>query len=174
MKMPKSGETGLVVVPPPDIRNEINMWRRVFKAYDSQVTPHITVTFPFVREEVWGEKRRDVVRALANIHSFRIKLRELGSFVHDESVLWLKPENGNNLMRIHAIMQEVFGPHIGHSTLAYVPHLTLGFFSKIENLLEARATIQKQLKLLQFTVDKLIYAVFDDEGWRIRDHIQLQ
>ena len=174
MKTPKKGETGLVVVPPPDIRNEINMWRRVFKAYSSEVTPHITIMFPFVPESRWSESRHDVTRALESIHPFNIKLRELGHFVHEESVLWLKPENGDNLIRIHARMQEIFGPHISPSTLAYVPHLTLGFFTRIEDLLQARATVQKQLKPLQFSVDRLIYAIFDDEGWHIHDHIQLQ
>lgn len=174
MRAPRKDETGLVVVPPPEVRNEINMWRRVFKAYNSLITPHITITFPFVSERVWEEKRRDVVTALKNVHPFRIRMRELGSFIRDESVLWLKPENGNNLIRIHARIQEIFGAHICPSTLSYVPHLTLGFFTSVEDLLAARTTIRTQLRPLQFTVDKLIYAIFEDEGWRIHDHIQLQ
>ncbi|UCF69758.1 MAG: 2'-5' RNA ligase family protein [candidate division WOR-3 bacterium] len=174
MKSPKKGESGLVVVPPPDVRNEINMWRHVFKAYDNQTTPHITIIFPFVPETLWNESRRKVTKALENIHPFTVKLRELGHFIHEESVLWLKPENGNNLMRIHSKMQEIFGRHIRPSTLSFVPHLTLGFFASVEELLKARTTVQKEFKPLQFTVDRVIYAIFDDEGWHIRDHIQLQ
>jgi poly(A) polymerase len=174
MRAPKKGETGLVVVPPPEIRNEINMWRRVFKAYTSQITPHITIIFPFVPDAVWAGKRSDVVKALKNIHPFRIKMRELGSFIHDESVLWLKPESGRNLKRIHSRMHEIFAVQISPSTLAYVPHLTLGSFNRVEDLLGARAIVQKRLKPLQFTVDRIIYAIFEEEGWRIHDHIQLE
>jgi len=174
MKTPKKGETGLVVVPPPEIRNEINMWRRVFKAYNSQIIPHITIMFPFVSDAVWAGKRSDVVKALKNIHPFQIKLRELGSFIRNESVLWLKPENGKNLMRIYSRMHKIFAAQISPSTLAYVPHLTLGSFNRIEDLLGARAIIRKQLRPLQFNVDRIIYAIFEDEGWHIHDHIQLE
>ncbi|UCG31414.1 MAG: 2'-5' RNA ligase family protein [candidate division WOR-3 bacterium] len=173
MRKPRRNETGLVIIPPPEIRTEINMWRRVFKTYDSKITPHITILYPFIKEKVWDESRRDVVDGLKDIRPFQIKLRELSSFVRDESILWLKPEDGDNLIRINARMHGLFAEHILHPVLAYVPHLTLGSFVKIEDMLKARTTVQKQLKPLQFAVDRVIYAVFEDEGWRIHDTITL-
>ncbi|MCK4941044.1 2'-5' RNA ligase family protein [candidate division WOR-3 bacterium] len=174
MKIPVSGETALLVLPPPDIRNEINMWRRVFKAYQSTIAPHITIIYPFITSNIWDESRRDVVGLLQGIHSFDIKLRELGTFVGDESVLWLKPENGHNLMKIRTMMHERFAKHTSSPSLAYVPHLTLGFFQTVEEMLQARKTVQKQIKVLQFTVNKLLYAIFESEGWRIHDNIPLK
>jgi 2'-5' RNA ligase len=173
MRKPRRNETGLVIIPPPEIRSEINMWRRVFKAYDSKITPHITILYPFIKEKVWDESRLDVVDGLKDIKPFQIKLRELGSFVRDESILWLKPEDGDNLIRINARMHGLFAKHILHPVLAYVPHLTLGSFAKIEDMLKARKTVQKQLKPLQFAVDRVIYAVFEDEGWCVHDTITL-
>lgn len=174
MKIPKPGETGLVIMPPPEIRNEINMWRRVYRAYESTVTPHITISYPFVPIDVWGTNRRAISDATRGIHPFDIKLRELGTFVRTESVLWLKPEDGGNLSRIRMKMKELFSKHLSQSSLAYVPHLTIGFFESMEELLKARKSVQKQFKTLQFTVDKVIFAVFELEGWRIHDHIDLQ
>jgi 2'-5' RNA ligase len=173
MKDLSTGETGLVVVPPPEIRNEINMWRRIFNAYDDMMTPHITVLYPFVPAEVWDQARDRVIEALKGIKPFRVKLRELGSFVRDESVLWLKPEDGSKLMKINVKMRRLFSEYLIPSSLAYVPHLTLGYFAKIEDLFKARTTVQKQLKPLQFTVERVIYAVFEEEGWRIHDHVSL-
>lgn len=149
------------------------MWRRVFNAYDSMITPHITILYPFIPEDTWDESRRKVSNSLKVIKPFAIKLRELGSFVRDDSILWLKPENGGNLTRINSRMRAMFAEYIVTSVLAYVPHLTIGVFDRTEELLKARATVQKQLKPLIFTVERLIYAVFEEEGWRIHDTILL-
>jgi len=173
MKELKTGETGLVVMPPPEIRNEINMWRRIFNAYDDMMTPHITVLYPFVPAEVWDRSRAEAVGELKSVKPFRIKLRDLGTFVRDESVLWLKPEDGNALMKIHTKMRRLFSEYLAPSSLAYVPHLTLGYFVKIEDLFKARRTVQRQLKPLHFTVERVIYAIYEEEGWRIHDYISL-
>ena len=173
MKKPEKNETGLVVMPPPEVRNEINMWRRVYKAYDNMVTPHITILYPFISEDIWNESRRTIKDQLRDIRPFEIRLRELGTFVHDESVLWLKPEDGSNLVKINARMHSLFAQYIVPSVLAYVPHLTIGFFAKTEALMKARAVVQRQLKPMQFNVERVIYAVFEDEGWRIHDAISL-
>jgi poly(A) polymerase len=173
MKKPQKNETGLVVIPPPEIRNEINMWRRVFKAYDNFITPHITILYPFVPEKIWNESRRTIGTQMKAVKPFEIEFRELGTFVRDESILWLKPENGGNLVRINSVMHGLFAEYIVPSVLAYVPHLTIGIFEKTEDLLKARATVQKQLKPLRFHVERVIYAVFEEEGWRIHDTISL-
>ncbi len=173
MKKPKKDETGLVVMPPPEIRNEINMWRRVFRAYDNMITPHITILYPFIPEDTWDESRRAISHRLKDIKPFEIILRELGTFVRDDSILWLKPENGGNLTRINSRMHTMFAEYIAPSVLAYVPHLTIGVFDKTEDMLKARATVQKQLKPLIFTVERLIYAAFEEESWRIHDTITL-
>lgn len=160
-------------MPPPEVRNEINMWRRIFRAYDSMVTPHITIIYPFVPEDIWDGSRRGIEDQLQNIKPFEIRLRELGTFIRDESILWLKPEDGGNLKRINSRMHAMFTEYIAPSVLAYVPHLTIGVFDKTEEMLKARATVQKQLRPLKFTVERLIFAVFEDDGWRIHDTIML-
>ena len=174
MQVPKPGETGVVVMPPPEIRNEINMWRRIYRAYSDTIAPHITLIYPFIPMAVWDISRRLIYDAMREVHPFEIILRELGTFVHDESVLWLKPEDGRNLVRIRTKLQKLFGKQIPPAALSYVPHLTIGFFDSAEKLWQARAAVQKQIKPMEFTVDRLIYAVFDNDGWRIHDHISLR
>jgi poly(A) polymerase len=173
LKAPVPGETGLIILPPPEVRTEVDMWRRIFKAYQGSMTPHITIVYPFVPQKIWEASRRATVDTLRNIHPFKVKLRELGAFIHDESVLWLKPEDGDKLLKIRAKIQQIFSTHMPASSLAYVPHLTLGFFKSVQELHKARKTVQKQIEPLEFTVDKIIYAVFIDVGWRIHDHINL-
>jgi len=150
------------------------MWRRVYRAYQNTIAPHITIIYPFIPITVWDSSRRLISDATQEIHPFVIKLRELGTFVHDESVLWLKPEDGKNLTRIRTKMQNLFPKYIPLASFPYVPHLTIGFFDSVEKLLQARATVQKQLKPTKFTVDMIVYAVFEHDGWRIHDHISLQ
>jgi 2'-5' RNA ligase len=171
LRIPTPGETGLVIIPPPEVRNEINMWRRVYHAYESTITPHITIIYPFIPIGVWDTNRWAIFNATRGIYPFDIKLHELGTFVHDESVLWLKPEDGKNLAKIRARMQDLFSKQIPTSSLAYVPHMTIGLFDSVEDLWKARKTVQKQFKPMHFTVDKAIYAIFEQEGWRIHDHI---
>jgi 2'-5' RNA ligase len=173
LNIPQPGDTGLVVMPPPEIRTEINMWRRVYRAYESSVTPHITICYPFVPVAVWDAQRRVIPDLIRGFHAFDIVLRELGTFVRDESVLWLKPEDGRNLVRIRTKMQELFSKYLSQPALAYVPHLTIGLFQSVEELFEARKSVQKQLKPLRFTVDRLIFAIYDKEGWRIHDYVNL-
>ena len=173
MKIPTPGETGLVIMPPAEIRTEINMWRRVYRAYESTVTPHITIIYPFIPIEVWDTNRRTILNAIKDVHPFSIKLHELGTFVHDESVLWLRPENGKHLVRIRAKMHDLFASQMTASSFDYVPHMTIGLFDSVEDLWKARKTVQKQLQPMHFKVDKVIYAVYEQEGWRIHDHINL-
>lgn len=161
-------------MPPAEIRNEINMWRRIYRAYESTVTPHITISYPFIPIALWDANRRPILNTMRRFHPFDIKLRELGTFVHDRSILWLKPEDGKNLIRIRTKMQELFLKHLSESSLAYVPHLTIGLFESVEEMLKARKSVQEQLKPLQFTVDKVICAIYEPAGWRIHDHIKLQ
>jgi len=171
LKIPAPGETGLVIMPPPEIRTEINMWRRIYRAYESTVTPHITIIYPFIPIAVWDTNRRAVLNATRGIRAFDIKLHELGTFVHDESVLWLKPEDGSNLVKIRAKICDIFSKQMITSSLAYVPHMTIGLFDSVEELWKARKIVQEQLKPMHFTVDKIIYAIYEQEGWRIHDHI---
>jgi hypothetical protein len=51
--------------------------------------------------------------------------------------------------------------------------MTIGLFQSVDELFEARKAVQKQLKPLRFNVDRLIFAIFETEGWRIHDHINL-
>jgi len=173
MREPALGETGLIVLPPPEIRNEINMWRRVYNAYDSIVSPHITVVYPFITLGLWDASRMTIINAIRDVHCFDVKLRELGTFMHNEAVLWLKPENGRNITRIRRKVHVLFAQHRASSLLSYVPHLTIGFFETVENMLRARGNILKQMRPLQFTVDKIVYAVFEQGGWNIHDYVKL-
>ena len=149
------------------------MWRRVYGAYESSVTPHITICYSFIPVEVWDAHRRAIPDSIRGIRAFEIVLRELGTFVRDESVLWLKPDDGKNLVRIRARMQVLFSKHLSQPALAYVPHMTIGLFHTVEELFEARRSVQKQFKPLRFTVERLIFAIYEKEGWRIHDHINL-
>ncbi len=152
----------------------MNYWRRIYRAFNTKVTPHITICYPFVPIDVWEENRTRVLNAVRSIHPFTITLRELGTFVQDESILWLKPEDGRHLNKIYMKMQEIFSKYMKSPSLAYVPHLTIGLFLTVEELVKARSSVQKQLKPVRFTVDKLLFAIFEQEGWRIHDHISLQ
>jgi len=97
------------------------------------------------------------------------------TFKGDSNVLWLKPESGESLLRIHSTLEKRFPEHVPSSRFGYVPHVTVGFFESQEVLFQAKETILSEWKTLHFVVDELLYAVLGSDGiWHIEDRLHLK
>jgi len=175
MEVPVSGDSGLGVLLPEDISLEIDKWRRVYDPHHEMIPPHITVTYPpFVPQKEWPLVQLALVKCLRAFRPFNITLEELETFAGSPYVLWLKPEDGGNLSRIHVALAERFSNYVFALPFDYVPHLTVGFFNSREALSQAQEVISSGMKPLHFQVDELVYMVLGDNGiWRIRDRLPL-
>jgi 2'-5' RNA ligase len=174
MRQIEPGESALVIFPTSSISSVIDDWRQVYDPYQKMIPPHITIAYPFIPEEQWSLKCKIIVAGLRTVKPFPVMLKELGYFDKKAYVLWLKPECGSNLIHIHNILQHLFPEYFSSSSLGYIPHLTLGFFKSMEELLKAKTTISAKWKPIEFIASKIHYAVFGENTvWHIKDKLSL-
>ena len=169
------GDRSLAVLPPDEICTQIDRWRRLYDPLFELVPPHITVAYPpFVSEEEWPAVQPALARCLGEFSPFSIRLQGLGSFSGDSFVLWLKPQDGGNLVRIRARLEEQFPQYVRALPFDYVPHLTIGSFRSEAGLNVAREVVQAEIVPSQFEVDELVYLSPDHRGvWCICQRVAL-
>jgi len=175
MGAPPPGDSALAFLIPSGPRRQIDQWRRLYDPYYGLIPPHITIAYPpFVPEVDWPALRPALKECLRAFQPFDVALRELGTFPGEPGVLWLKPEDGENLERIHAGLMQRFASHFPASTLEYVPHLTLGFFDSPDALARAQQAVASNLRPMRFTLRRLAYAVLGENNvWRLCDQLAL-
>jgi 2'-5' RNA ligase len=175
MAAPVPGDSALGFFPPGEISGEIDRWRRIYDPHHEGIRPHITVAYPpFIPEKDWAMNRPALAEFLEDYPPFSIMLKELGTFAGSPAVLWLRPEDGGRLTRLHDALVALLPAYTLTSPLGYVPHLTLGFFDTPEALAEAQKVILSEIKPLHFEADELIYMVFgDDDVWHTCDRLAL-
>jgi len=165
MRQPAPGDRGLVVLPNDDVTVRVDSWRRSYDANYGIVPPHITVAYPpFVPEEEWPEVRAAIIECMSQFWPFEVRLRCLGAFSGDSYYLWLKPEDGGNLVRIHAELVTHFPRYVPPLPYKYQPHLTIGVFDSQQALRTARRAVRKELTPLEFVVKELVYLSPDSRG----------
>lgn len=175
MKIPAPGDTALVVLLPEDVSRQIDEWRRVYDPHYKIVPPHITLAFPFIPEHEWPQKRTALDICSKPFQTFDVTLKELKQFTGNPLVLWLKPEDSGNLIRIRTVLEEQFPDYFINAEFAFTPHLTIGFFDSEASLFQTKKEISVELKPMYFKVSELIYMVLsNDNVWRHRDSIYLR
>jgi poly(A) polymerase len=174
VRVPVPGDTAFVVIPPKEISSVIVEWHRLYYPFHTTVPPHITLAFPFIPEKQWKQNYTALENCLKNFKTFTITLRELAVFSGSQHVLWLKPEDSGNLVRIHTALAETFPDYFVASEFEFTPHLTIGFFESEEMMYEAKNKISSAMKSVQFWVGEIVYMVCEeDKVWRIREKIIL-
>jgi 2'-5' RNA ligase len=141
MKIPVPGDTAFVIIPPKEISTVIIEWHRLYYPFHKTVPPHITLAFPFISEEDWRQNYPAIEKCLDKFKAFTITFRELAVFVGSQCVLWLKPEDSGNLVRIHTALAEKFPDYFVSSEFGFTPHLTIGFFESEKVMYEAKNKI---------------------------------
>ena len=172
------GDGALGMFLPPELAEVVNRWRARYDPYLGTIAPHITLTYPpFVREEEWMQVRPGVVRVLREFAPFAVTLRETGTFTAPARVLWLRPEDGGQIVRIQSRLAAAFPQYIppANPGMPYTPHATLGFFQTQEALDEAERQVRAELTPLRFVVQEISYFVRKtDGGWETRDRMALR
>lgn len=164
MAGPIPGESALVIFLPSQVAQTINIWRRRYDPYITEIDPHITLAYPpFVPETTWPAVRPAVQFVIDRFPRFSITLRRTGIFTHPARVLWLQPENSAVLEQIHAALKTALPEWIPANELPYVPHVTLGFFADDDALLEARRGVDAEILPLEFLVSEVCYLARETE-----------
>ena len=169
------GDGALFVLPSQRVQAKIVPWRRRYNPeHWRTIPPHITVAYPFVRQEDWLVVQPAFAGCLQAFQPFWITLAELSVFESPQGVLWLRPDDGGMLARINAVLAEQFPAYVEAGSLGFVPHLTVGFFDSPAAMAQAKTTIEATWHPLRFRVRSLCYATLHDEGfWRACEGLPL-
>ncbi len=173
------GDGALLLLPSRRVQARVIPWRRL---YDPEhwrtIPPHITLAYPFVRQEEWTALRPALAGCLAAFRPFWVTMARLGSFEAPQAVLWFRPDDGGTITRIYSTLSQCLAPcaqsYMQPGPLPFVPHLTVGFFDSSEELDAAKARVEAAWQPLRFRARALQYAVHcADCVWRMVDELPL-
>ena len=173
--MSETNGSALVYLLPQDVARVVDAWRQRYDPHIHYIPPHVTVAYPpFVSEQEWGRLRAQMVECVSAVREFDLRLAATGVFTSPQKVLWLRPDDGGNFTRLHDLLADRFPAYAPDSELAYVPHVTIGFFETLDALNQARAIVDAELQPQQALVAQLTLMQNISEGvWMVRDQINL-
>jgi 2'-5' RNA ligase len=141
----------------------------------ARILPHITLAVaPELDACDWMPARPRIKQALAQISPFTVHVTELGTFM-DDPVLWLRPTTPHG--ELFTLRQMVLGsfPDVVFDRVDdFVPHISIGFFTSREALLEAQGTVRRELTRFSFRVAYVSYLQADEgDIWQCVDTVEL-
>ena len=127
-----SHQTAVVLLPPEDVWAPIQALRVVHDSKYRRWMPHVTLLYPFVLEEHFGEAEALIAQALRNLAPFEVTLSGFEYFKHRANVTaWLRPDDHPRgaLKALHAALEAVL-PRCDaqgrKSERGFTPHLSVG------------------------------------------------
>jgi 2'-5' RNA ligase len=158
-----------------DAADYVNGFRRRYDPHVANIMPHITLAVaPELDVCDWMPARSPIQVLLAQIPPFTIRVAELGTF-SDDFVLWLQPTAPHG--ELLTLRQTILGsfPDVAFDRVDdYVPHISIGFFTGREALLEAQDTIRRELTPFSFRVAYISYLQADEGNiWQCVDTVEL-
>ena len=165
----------VAVVVSGDAAGHVDGFRRRYDPHVTRIMPHVTLAFaPELDICDWMPARPRIQEALAQLPPFTIRVAELGTFM-DDLVLWLRPTapQGELLTLRQTILQSF--PELAFDRLDdFVPHISIGFFTGRQALLEAQDTVRRELIPFSFRVGSISYLQADEGNtWQCVDTVEL-
>jgi 2'-5' RNA ligase len=158
-----------------DAADYVDSFRRRYDPHVTRIMPHATLAIaPELDVYDWMPVRPRIQEALAQLPPFTIRVAELDTFM-DDLVLWLRPTAPHGeLLTMRKLILGSF-PDVAFDRVDdYVPHISIGFFTGREDLLEAQDTIQRELVPFSFRVGYISYLQADEgDIWQCVDTVEL-
>lgn len=147
--------------------NHINQFRREYDPLVELIEPHITLMFPVPDSIGRDNLVHHLENALAGWQPFPIHLQ--GFQVSWDDYLFLLLQEGNaNIIRLHDEIYTGLLEEHWRKDIPFIPHLTLGVFSKGSTDLERALEEAKQLEVDHHCVlDKLHLVQVNDDKSKI-------
>jgi len=158
-----------------DAADYVNDFRRRYDPHVARILPHITLAVaPELDACDWMPARPRITQALAQISPFTICVAGLDTFM-DDLVLWLQPIAPRD--ELYTLRQMVLGsfPDVAFDRVDdFVPHISIGFFTSREALLEAQGIVRRELTRFSFRVGSISYLQADEGNiWQCVDAVEL-
>lgn len=158
-----------------DAADYVDSFRRRYDPHVARIMPHITLAFAATLDvDDWMSARLHIQAALSRIRPFIVHVAELGTFT-DELVLWMQPAVPHDeLLTLRQTIVESF-PNVAFDRVHdFVPHISLGFFTNREQLLEAQNAVHRELTPFSFRVAFISYLQADEgDIWQCIDTVEL-
>jgi 2'-5' RNA ligase len=175
--MPDRPDSALLFFPPAAVAQVVNRWRRIYDPNVDTIEPHISLVYPFnLTAAEWPAQRTAFAASLEGFGPFHIQITRINRFLSPGLVLWLEPEDGGVIVRMYRRLEEHFPTLIEppRPPFSVVPHMTVGFFDRLEDLEVAQQHIAAELTCLEFDVTELVFGASIGQGkWGRVDAIRL-
>lgn len=162
-----TGETAIIIVPPPDICAYADHYRSLYMPDQVQaIEPHVTVLSPFVPYDRLDEARPKLVEALAECSHTRLSLRSFGIF-QEEGVLFLELADHERVLAIYRAIFARFPEcpaYGGKHGENWRPHMTVGSFSDLAELEKVHAKLAVQNLYIGFDIKQVVVKCKMDDG----------
>jgi 2'-5' RNA ligase len=158
-----------------DAADYVDGFRKRYDPHVTRIVPHITLAFAADLDvSDWMLARHQIKKSLDQLPPFTVHVARPGMFM-DDFVLWLQPTAPRGeLLTLRTTVLESF-PDVAFDRAAdYVPHISVGFFTNREELLEAEDAVSRELVPFSFRVAHVSYLQADEgDIWQCIDTLEL-
>ena len=125
----KTYTTAVVLIPPAELWEPIQVIRRLHDRHFQRWMPHITLLYPFRAREEFAALAEHFSVVCRAIEPFRVELEEMRFFRHRQEsyTLWLAPEPRRALVRLQALVGNVAPDcdDVARYRDGFTPHLSI-------------------------------------------------
>jgi 2'-5' RNA ligase len=152
--------TAVVAMPPPEVWEPIQAIRRQHDRHVQRWMPHVTLLYPFVPREQFGEVLPGLTAAAGRLSPFQVTLTTFQSFTHafGKATIWLEPAPRQAFVALQAALQAAFPAYDTQSRFAagFTPHLSVGQTASPAARQHLLSSLQATWQPLQFTLTAIV------------------
>jgi 2'-5' RNA ligase len=155
----KTHTTAVVLIPPAEIWEAIQVIRRVHDRHIRRWMPHITLIYPFRPSDEFPTLAERFSAVCGGVEPFRVELVEIGFFRHrrESFTLWLAPQPKEALVRLQALLGGIV-PDCDDVTRhrdGFTPHLSLGQVRGESEMLTLQEALRAAWQPIAFTAHEV-------------------
>ena len=125
----KTHQTAVVLIPPQECWEPIQVIRRVHDRHVERWMPHVTLLYPFRPRAAFDEAADVLQSAVEDMKPFDVQLREFRHFRHGRMsyTIWLVPEPGDALKQLQNRLQAALPDcdDVSRYGAGFTPHLSV-------------------------------------------------
>jgi RNA 2',3'-cyclic 3'-phosphodiesterase len=126
----KTYTTAVVLIPPAELWEPIQVIRRLHDRHIQRWMPHITLLYPFRAREEFAAPAEQFSVVCRGVEPFRVELVELRLFRHRQEsyTLWFAPEPRKALVHLQALVGNLVPDcdDVARHRDGFTPHLSIG------------------------------------------------
>jgi 2'-5' RNA ligase len=154
-----TGETALLIVPPPDISAYADHYRGLYMPDEvERIEPHVTVSVPFAPTPMLGEVEPRLRSVLARCGPLRVSLRGFDIF-EETGVLYLKLAHPERVVSLYRAILSEFPEYPAYGGLYgddFTPHMTVGVFKDGAELEQVYEDLSVQRLFIGWDVEQIV------------------